>query len=321
MSWRQGNPSQPVDAGSRIRLCRKEDAGNNIRRLSDGFGGVGMAYFHTYMSKTNISLRSRAADFSGHSPKRAFTLIELLVVIAIIAILAALLLPVLGKAKAKAVRVQCLANLHQTLVAINIYAGQNDDLLPLESGGNWAWDLVDSAAQIMLKSGITKKTFYCPGTAPRFGDVQNWAGTDGSGAGSLWNFGNPNFHVVGYCLIFTQPQLITTNQNKTLQPEHIVSNSRATGIYDIIVPISDRTLVADATISQNNQMTTGSPQTPSNGNNYTDVVGGYPIHHLSPHLNGSVPAGGNVGFKDAHAEWRLFQDMQPRTSSGPYFWW
>jgi prepilin-type processing-associated H-X9-DG protein len=182
--------------------------------------------------------------------------------------------------------------------------------------GNWVWDLPWDVGDLMLPniSGAWR-VFYCPDSG--FTELDN---------SNLWYFvppvgGNEQgaFHVIGYAETFPgTASLAATNQNPSILPSAILDPS--TQITYPAPPPTDRVLMADATMSRPGQTSINN----RGANSYTGIQGGYTKQHRTSHMNGTIPAGGNLGMLDGHVEWRKFPLMYPRTAIGsgsPVFWW
>jgi prepilin-type N-terminal cleavage/methylation domain-containing protein/prepilin-type processing-associated H-X9-DG protein len=232
------------------------------------------------------------------SKRKAFTLIELLVVIAVIAILAAILLPSLAKAKERAMRTSCMNNTRQIGMGCLMYAGDNKNFLPQGTlSGDWPHDMTIVDVDLFQSAGLQNpKVFYCPGTLAIInGNETNW-----------WNFTSGR-RVLGY--------MFFTKRSPTDNRTGINGCFYIGRLSDTNMP-TEATLVADETMS----LTKTAPFNfviPSS--NVPPLYGGA---YRPAHRDGSVPAGGNVLFLDGHVGWKRWLDMlpryQPSSSSQPW---
>jgi prepilin-type N-terminal cleavage/methylation domain-containing protein/prepilin-type processing-associated H-X9-DG protein len=224
--------------------------------------------------------------------RRAFTLIELLTVIAIIAILAAILIPVVGQVRESARRAKCMSNIRQLGLALHMYAHEHDGRLPvMNPSPPWAWDVNRDILEHLSDQGRDRDIFFCPSGTPNDGDV-------------FWNYPG-HYRVTGYVVMIPGAGRVNPIWvNRTLDPEPYVFQGETHH-----PSAAQRELVADGTVSV--------------GRNFSDVPGGGAgVVDRTNHLDDSgVAAGGNICFLDGHVEWRPFNQMRIRTSGSPTFWW
>jgi prepilin-type N-terminal cleavage/methylation domain-containing protein len=263
--------------------------------------------------RATSKIPSQTPPPASASTSRAFTLIELLVVIAIIAILAAMLLPALARAKEKAIRVKCMNNVKQISLATFLYCSDNHDHMPDMSmgGGAWPWDVPDVPVfQTMSAAGVTRDLLYDPG----FPD-QN--------LNQAWNYST--YHVTGYAYAWwLTPSLQVTNQNFSSVPTKVVDTSRPGNSGNFgIPPSTDRVLTACCSLTKMGDSDPNSKETYA----WTGVTGGLMVNgqlfqHRTAHMNKNLPSGANEGMLDGHVEWKQFRYFLPRTvSTIPTFWW
>jgi len=155
---------------------------------------------------------------------------------------------------------------------------------------------------LLLEQGFKRDILYCPSYNRQNDD-------------EAWNFYKyyPGYNVRVLGFAFAIPgagRVIATNTfDRISNPSTLAGR-----------PLTDCALVADATVSIGENMANRS------ANTYVDLAAGFfTKKHSSPHLNGKLPAGGNLLMLDSHAEWRSFNRMIVRTSpndaGAPAFWW
>jgi prepilin-type N-terminal cleavage/methylation domain-containing protein/prepilin-type processing-associated H-X9-DG protein len=247
--------------------------------------------------------------------RRAFSLVELLVVIAILSVLIALAMPAISGARLSARRSVCAANLRAIGQGSAVYASEWNDSLPLVGGDAatiyWFWDITLGTGDALSNSTekvtrgnpqSVRRMFYCPANP-----VQN--------DNDLWDYPNtehPRIRVIGYGWLGAR---VGATPLGIIAPDLRPPPAPAIEFHEhwskTKNPLNTE-LAFDAIISQHSQ--------------FTDIVGGSPLHHCTSHMQNNMPSGQNTLYFDGHVNWNSWSGPINATAlvcggnNPPAFW-
>lgn len=259
----------------------------------------------------------------NHKRNAGFTLVELLVVIAIIAILAAMLLPALSRAKFRAQVVNCTSNFKQWTSMANMYAVDSKDYLPgadanfyPNSGGN-PWDMSTNFIPAVANFGLSVPMWFCPARQREYNaQVQNAQNTYHINlvtvndlnnymsqyfAGNGFVVMNHNFWVQrksGFGVLFLNSSGNVSGTDPAIYGWPLKTTDRASGL----VPF-----VSDSCFSGY-----GSPSTQNVSDINTSFANNAPLppaQKYSGHCAGTALKSVNVAYVDGHVELHVTQKI------------